>query len=335
MKKNIFKYHEEVRVGCMALFYYFQWKKVTEQLRIRHFITSVGFGISHVGRNLALNHAGVQTWYYTDSINSGLVTKGENLKGLHPYWTYLIYDHFITWSYSLVQYFHKDHPDSFKQCHVTGCLWNGYIVTKKEAIAKLEYDGLKDLDNFFVLGVFDTGYSLKSLVDYNQGIAFAEHILKLADTFPDIFVLFKEKMNREYHSFLDGKLGPELVDLYKKMGSHPRTTFFLHEGETSKIMSVCDMIISSPFSSPTFEFLSVNRPGIWHDSTGNHRDKPYAKLKGVVTHSYEELKIKFLEIKAMKPGEYQNPFPKNSPLMDPYRDGKAIDRFRDLLCANS
>jgi len=49
----------------------------------------------------------------------------------------------------------------------------------------------------------------------------------------------------------------------------------------------------------------------------------------------QELKIKFLEIKAMKPGEYQNPFPKNSPLIDLYRDGKAIDRFQDLLCANS
>jgi len=37
-----------------------------------------------------------------------------------------------------------------------------------------------------------------------------------------------------------------------------------------------------------------------------------------------------LEIKR-NPEDYQNPIPMNSPLMDPYRDGKAIDRFRDLL----
>ncbi len=46
---------------------------------------------------------------------------------------------------------------------------------------------------------------------------------------------------------------------------------------------------------------------------------------------YEELKAMVLEFKKIRPNAYQNPIPKNSPLMDPYRDGKAINRFRDLL----
>jgi hypothetical protein len=38
-----------------------------------------------------------------------------------------------------------------------------------------------------------------------------------------------------------------------------------------------------------------------------------------------------LKLMEIKPGAYQNPIPENSILMDPYRDGKAIDRFRELL----
>jgi hypothetical protein len=66
---------------------------------------------------------------------------------------------------------------------------------------------------------------------------------------------------------------------------------------------------------------------------GYYKNTPYGKIGGVTTHSYKELKAKVLELKEIRPNAYQNPIPKNSPLMDPYRDGKAIDRFRELLCS--
>ena len=43
------------------------------------------------------------------------------------------------------------------------------------------------------------------------------------------------------------------------------------------------------------------------------------------------MKAKIIEIKDMKAGTYQNPISLDSDLMDPWRDGKAVDRFRDLL----
>ena len=91
------------------------------------------------------------------------------------------------------------------------------------------------------------------------------------------------------------------------------------------------MVVSFPFTSTSFETLSANRPAVWHDPLGCYFDTPYAKAGGVTTHSYEDLKKKVIEIKSLEPGTYRNPFQSNSPLMDPFRDGKAIDRFRDLL----
>ena len=58
------------------------------------------------------------------------------------------------------------------------------------------------------------------------------------------------------------------------------------------------------------------------------------KLRGVVTHSYDELKSRVKEVIEMKQNELQNPFPLNPSLIDPYRYGKEIDLFRDLLCAD-
>jgi len=58
--------------------------------------------------------------------------------------------------------------------------------------------------------------------------------------------------------------------------------------------------------------------------------RPYGQNEKVTTKGYNELCDCVLEIKA-NPEKHRNPFPKNSPLMDPYRDGKAIQRFQKLL----
>jgi hypothetical protein len=102
----------------------------------------------------------------------------------------------------------------------------------------------------------------------------------------------------------------------------------------SEVIDLVDLVISFPFTSTTFEVLSINKPAIWHDPMTYYRNTPYGKIGGVVTHSFEELRGKVIEMKNTKSKAYQNPIPIDSPLMDPYRDGKAIDRFRDLLITN-
>lgn len=327
LKNNPLRSGREISIASNALFNYFRWKKVMEDVGIKHFITHCDFSIEQIGRNIALNQAGVQTWYFTDSMNHGCNWKVENEKcGMRlPFWTYLSYDHLVTWNELLDQYF-KDHPGSFKQIHVVGCLWSEHI--KKENNSKNKGDK-------FTLAAFDTTYSVNSFTSYAEGVAFAEHLLRLADDHSDICIFLKEKKQREIHSSLDPVLGPKLLDLYEKMSTHPRITICSDREDSSELISFSDMVISFPFTSTTFEALSVNKPAVWHDPFGYYRDTPYAKVDGVTTHSYEELKEKVLEIKNMKPGTYQNPIETGSPLMDPYRDGKAIDRFRELLISFS
>lgn len=327
-KKKFFLKSEVINTACNALFNYFRWLKVLENITIRHFITHCDFGVSHIGRNLALKQSGVQTWYFTDSMNHGCnywKNEGKNNVRL-PFWTYLYYDHFVTWDGLLAVYF-NGHPGGIKNTHIVGCLWSGHIKDGRYAGKK----GGRNTERKFILSVFDSTYSRNGITSYAEGIEFAEHILRLADDCPDTHIFLKEKKERDIHKTLDHVLGPRLLEIYRRMDSHPGITICSHKDDASEIISPSDMVISFPFTSTTFEALSAGRPAVWHDPLGYYKNTPYGAIEGVTTHSYEELKAMVLKFKEIKPNDYQNPIPENSILMDPYRDGKAVDRFRELL----
>ena len=330
IKQRFLQNSEELMSASNIFFNYFRWQKVMEDVSIRHFITHCDFGAGHIGRNLALNQAGVQTWYFTDSMNHSVNFQEDDKRGMrHPFWTYLYYNHLVTWDETLVQYY-KKHPGSFKRMHVVGCLWSEHIQEKSRARKQTKVPALRKLDNYFVLSCFDSTYSRNGRTPYTQGLAFAKHLVQLADECPDLYIILKEKKDRDIHYTLDPIFGPKLLEIYNKMDSHPRIKICSNQVDASELISVSDMVVSFPFTSTTFEALSTNKPAIWHDPMGYYRNTLYGKVGGVTTHSYEELKSKVLEIKR-NPEDYQNPIPMNSPLMDPYRDRKAIDRFRDLL----
>ena len=314
--------------ASLIIFIYFKWKKVLESVKIKHFITHSDFGVTHVGRNIALNQSGAQTWYFIDSISYELNYR-ENMGcgKLFPFWTYLHYDHLISWHGALCDYL-REHPgSSFKQTHVVGSLWGSHIIDRDQARKSASQTFLKDINKSFIIACFDSTYLMNSHISYADGITFANDLYRLVDQYEDIFILFKEKKERKIHNLLDPVLGPKLVDTYESMGHHARIRFYDNQADTSEIISISDMVITFPFSSPTFEALSVNKPAIWHDAANDYRKTLYGKIGGVLTHSYEELKEKVYELKTSRQDVYQNPIPMGSPLMDPYRDGKAIARL--------
>lgn len=331
LKCNFLNNSEELHAASITFFNYFRWKRILETVEIKHFITHCDFGIDHIGRNLALNQAGVKTYYFTDSMNfmNNFMTDEAECAMRHPFWTYLYYDHFVTWDAFLAEYF-KSHPGTFKKNHIVGCLWSRHIQEKIMAREQMPLPEIKDGFGF-VLAVFDSTYSRSGITSYIEGITFASHILQLTEEYPDIYVFLKEKKDRNAHKLMDIANGHILLKLYNKMAEHPRITIYSNQFDASDMISVSDMVISFPFTSTTFEALSVNRPAIWHDPMGYYRDTPYGKIDGVTTHGYEDLRKMVLKIKGMKLGEYKNPIPIYSSLLDPFRDGKAIDRFRDLL----
>jgi len=334
LRHQLTKTSDELYTAVLTLYNYLAWNLLLNKCSVKHFITHADFGIPQVGRNIALNQAGSQTWYFTDSINHVCFFQNPESKGRHPFWTYLNYDHFVTWTRSLAEYY-KLHPGSVKKTHVVGCLWSEHIRDKREARRNsFLKDYVKTNNDSFIICCFDTTYTHNGFTNYYEGLRYAEHLFRLVEDTPKVFLIFKEKKDRNIHFTFDPESGPKLMEIYEKMNSHPRIIFCSNQVDSSEIISVSDMIISFPFTSTTFEALCNNRPAIWHDAAGYYRESIFGKIAGLVTHDYEELKTKITEImEKTEKGETCIETP-DSPYMDPFHDGKAIERFRELLSAS-
>ncbi|MCR4336250.1 MAG: polysaccharide biosynthesis PFTS motif protein, partial [Candidatus Omnitrophica bacterium] len=322
--RNLLAY-EEIKLTYIVLSRYLIWKEVLSQFRIGHFVTHCDFGAPHIGRNIALQQAGVQTWYFTDAVNyPGLAKTNPYGKPCrHPFWTYLTYDHFVTWADFAVNFF-SSHPQSIQNYHVVGCLWASCFQTPKEEN--------KPYQKEFLIAVFDTGYTLNGDGCFEEGIAFAKDILKLADDFPDSLILFKQKFaGPEPFLRTDQVLGRQLVEEYQKMQSHPRIKFLSHEKSPAEVIGMSDLTVSFPFTSTTFEALSMNKFGLWHDPCDLYRNSMYGRTGELTTHGYAQLKNKIAEIKDKGTKNLDDIFYANPELFDPYHDGKALERFQDLL----
>ncbi len=307
-----------IRETHLALSEYFRWEKIFNNLELTNFITHSDFSIVHIARNILLKQKGVETWYFTDTINSLFNFQGglhEYIR--HPFWTYLYYDNFVTWHKEFAEYICA-HPGSSMRKHIVGCFWAEHITEENLQCDK------------FIIGAFDTTYTCNGLASFEEGILFAKHIFNLVNEFVDVQIFFKEKKERSFHLKGDPVYGRELIRLYEKMEEHPRIKFYNDEADSSKIISGSHMVISFPFTSTTFEAISAKKIGLWHDPLGYYKNTLYAKLNVLVTHSYEELKSRVIQIKN-KEIEWSNLINNNSGLFDPYCDRKAIERFRGLL----
>ncbi len=334
MSEGVFRNVDEISNSCVTLFNYIKWKKILETVRFKHLISHSDFGFTHVGRNIALHQEHIETWYYTDSINLTCALKktDSQLQYRHPFWTYLYYDHFVTWTDYIKHYF-QEHPQTFQDVHVVGCLWTSHIKERQEVIKDFGVFKIDNLDSKFIVAAFDTTYSYNGGSAYSEGCQFAEDLLRLADTYPDVYIFLKAKKDRALHSTLDPFYGNKLVDLYDALERHPRISIISNQYDTAVLISLADFIVSFPFTSTTFEARSARKEAVWHDPMGIYRGMLYSRVHGMMTHGFEELSARMNEVRQKNKNSFSPAPVSPSDLIDPFCDGKAIERFRQLLTA--
>jgi len=321
----------ELELAASAMFSYFKWKHVLKRIHFSNFITHCDFSTTHISRNILFKQNDIKTWYFTDAANFGHNFRESDEKwNRHPFWTYMYYDNFVTWYTDLATFF-TAHPQSFKETHIVGCIWSSHVRAK---LNQIEY--MKDIfpgeekKDAFVIAVYPSTYTVKGITSYEEGIEFIKHIYSLAKDLENLKLIIKEKKDMDLHLKLEPTLGKKLVDLYKEMEKHPRIKILTSEFDSSLLMSHADMCISFPFTSTTTEALSVNKKALWHDPGEYYRNTPYGRNGSVVTHGYNEL-LRTVKKFANNDISSFDLIPVESKCMDPYRDGKAIDRFSDLL----
>lgn len=181
------------------------------------------------------------------------------------------------------------------------------------------------------MAAFDSTYSVKGATNLEEGIAFAQHILRLADDIPELFVIFKEKKTHaQLKAMCDSEDTSTLLECYEKLANHPRVES-TQMVDTPVIINLSDFTVSFPFTAPTFEALAINRPAGWHDPLNRYPGSLHAQIPNAMSNSYDALKALVETHRRNRGKPFAHPYPAHSPFMDPYRDGKALDRFRQLL----
>ena len=104
----------------------------------------------------------------------------------------------------------------------------------------------------------------------------------------------------------------------------------------AEVIAASDLVISYPFTSTTFEAVSVRRKGIYYDPTSKFRGTYLDGMPRMVCHGYgellEEARRLLFEVDDSSYQQYLESFAEE--YLDPFLDGKGIARFRDLLSSD-
>jgi len=322
---------------------YLLWNIILNNIRFEHFITFNDEGMSSVGRNILLNKYGVTTWHYAHSCSFGyLLAKGDMSLGMSWYFSLLFYDHYIAWNKPTIDYLML-HNQGIGQYHNVGCLWSGFGVNDKEAggvqeiLRRGQIKG-KNPQDCRVISFFDTTFydCLFSYFPLEDGVRFYRDIEKYLQEEPGVFVIVKEKKDRRMYSdqrnLVYSKSHKEFFAQLEILQSHPRCFVAGHAFNPGDIIKISDLTVTYTFSSITVEALSARRKAIFYDPAGRFQGCFYDAIPGFVAHGYEELKLFIKKMLGMSENEFDEFLDVwGSPRLEDYRDGKALDRFRELL----
>lgn len=313
-----------------------EWTTFLERHAVDHFVIHASFEYAHVGRNLLMRKAGVKTWYFTDSANSGQVWR-QSEPYLNPLWGYLTYDCMFVWNDDLRRYL-AAHPQAVGRFEVGGCLWAQHVREQRES------GGARELKRLLtsmapgkeprIIGVFDSWFHPEARMKCSHLLRFIADVETLLDRIGEVVVVFKRKKTR-------GVVGPgrwpgaeRVFEAMDRLAKHPRCLVLETDFPTSRVVAASDLVISFPFTSVTYEALCAGVRAIYHDAAGDVAESIYEGVPGLVTHGTKDLLRRVHEL-LFEIGDdaYQSFLERYvRGRLDPSGDTYAIDRFRSLLC---
>ncbi len=324
-----------IRTYLESLYTYTIWNAFLEHHAFRHYIVYNDTIPAHVIRNLVLNRAGIETWYYVHSSNTADTATPVSHKTVQSViYSYLYYDHLVVWGNRMESYF-KQNPNTIQNYDRFGCIYSEKALEfrRPDPIADF-YTKLSDTHNFpkerprTVIGVFDTTFGANVPLKPSDMIAFIEGIIRLIES-TDYYVIFKTKLpEKELIIYSE-----ELFPYYRKLIDHPRCCLLNDiNSDVSEVIAGSDLIISACFTSSAVESIGAGTPSVYYDATNKFSDCFYSGYPRLVAHSYpelEELVTHWLSVSRDQYLAYSRTHFKGD--LDEYLDGRALTRFRKAV----
>lgn len=329
-----------VLVAAAAVMDYGRWVGFTQRYRVARFITYTDFGFRHIGRNVLLRRHGATTWHYMDSGNYlCLFTRRGEPPVRVPEWGYLLYDVGVVWNEFLVQYLAAHRPLVGRYV-ITGCLWAEHVrliqegripSTLREQAARYGWS-----PRFKLVSVFTSWYHPEAVASTQDGLRFLEDMVRLLESHPNLFILLKEKHPRwrfANHPVHGGRDAIRIYEFLDRLARHPRCFLPGASVNTSEAIAASDLVISFPFTSPSYEALSAGVKALFYDPYGKYRDVYYDQVPGLVAHGYQELVARVETLLDETTGDqvYAQLRHRIRAEQEPWLDAEALTRFRRLI----
>lgn len=312
---------------------YIKWNIFVDNYSIDNHITILL--PDNISKNIILSRNGVKTWHiypdnYSNDYHSGW---GEKIRT--SIYSFMRVDNAIVYGEKIVRFF-SYHRNNVKKYVRVGVLPSQRIHELREGKLASNLPHIIKKKNLYqkcqkIIAVFDTSFVDYGVLKIKDGIRFGEDILRLLDEMPEIGVIFKEKKHLS--------VTPQLAPVYEKLEKHDRCVV-VRKTETdcifsTEVIALSDLVISAAYTSTNAEALGAKTKAIYYDVAGTDIGDNYYfnKFPNFVAHNYDELKrlVKYwlYEVNDEKFEEFLNTYVKGE--LDPYLDGKAIDRLQALL----
>lgn len=312
---------------------YIKWNVFVDNYSIdNHFTILLPDNIS---KNIILSRNGIKTWHVYPDNYSNDYHSGWNEKIRTSIYSFMSVDNAVVYGEKIVRFFNY-HRNNVKKYISIGVLPSQriYELRKCELESKLPLMiKKKKLYQKYqkIIAVFDTSFVDYGPLKIKDGIQFGEDILRLLEEMPEIGIIFKEKKHLS--------VTPQLAPVYEKLENHERCVV-VRKTDTdcifsTEVIALSDLVISAAYTSTNAEALGAKTKAIYYDVAGTDIGDNYYfnKFPNFVAHNYDELKrlVKYwlYDVNDEKFEEFLNTYVKGE--IDPYLDGKAIDRLQALL----
>ena len=313
---------------------YVKWNIFADSYVVDNHVTILLPG--NISKNIILKQNGVNTWFIYPENSSGDYHTGWDEKvRISMIFSFMNSDYAIVFGDKIVRYL-SCHKNNIGKYIITGVfagqtvreLREGKLASKLPLLVKKKNLNQKCQK---IISFFDTTFVDYGPLKIKDGIRFGEDILRLLDEMPEIGVIFKEKKHLS--------VTPELAPVYEKLENHERCVV-VRKTDTdcifsTEVIALSDLVISAAYTSTNAEALGAKTKAIYYDVAGTDIGDNYYfnKFPNFVAHNYDELKklVKYwlYEVDDEKFEAFLNTYVKGE--IDPYLDGKAIDRLQALL----
>ncbi|NPE27398.1 polysaccharide biosynthesis PFTS motif protein [Methanococcoides sp. SA1] len=314
---------------------YVEWSYFMKKYEINNYVVYNHFEKYHIARNIVLSKHNIKTWYYLHSIHyvDLFKTTKDDSTMLECDFTYLYYENLVLWGTKTIGP-HKNIPNQINNFMTIGSLWSELVLMAEQRLKEygdtdIPFEHLRT-NCKYIIGLFDTTFGENAILTQDDMICFLNNIYRLLEENDEIGVVFKEKWIWEE---IKAK-GENISNAYKQLSSHERCYSIGGKGDTAEVIAISDIVISACFTSTTVEALGTGKKAIYFDASDRFRDTYYDKLPKMVAHGYKELNeyvnywLNEVDDNLFK--NYLNMYVIDE--IDAYADGKAITRFRELLC---